>query len=78
MKKVKIGSVGLGRLGYEHASNLATKIPEAELTAICDIDAARVSPTATPIMRKCARIRNWTPSASSLLPSIIRSRSPWL
>lgn len=38
MKKVKIGSVGLGRLGYEHACNLATCVPGAELTAICDID----------------------------------------
>lgn len=30
MKKVvKIGSVGLGRLGYEHAKNIATSIPGA-------------------------------------------------
>lgn len=37
-KTVKIGTIGLGRLGYEHASNIATKVPGAELTAICDID----------------------------------------
>lgn len=27
MKTVKVGSVGLGRLGYEHAKNLATQVP---------------------------------------------------
>lgn len=37
MKKIKIGSVGLGRLGYEHAKNIATRIPEAELYALCDV-----------------------------------------
>lgn len=46
MKKIKIGSVGLGRLGYEHAVNIATKISQAELTALCDIDAARVDKVA--------------------------------
>ncbi len=46
MKKIKIGSVGLGRLGYEHATNIATKISQAELVAICDIDAARVAQVA--------------------------------
>ncbi|WP_087066379.1 Gfo/Idh/MocA family oxidoreductase [Intestinibacillus massiliensis] len=42
MKTVKIGSVGLGRLGYEHAKNIATRVPGAELTAICDVAADRV------------------------------------
>ncbi len=37
MKKIKIGSVGLGRLGYEHAKNIASLIPEAELLALCDV-----------------------------------------
>ncbi|MGE4549047.1 MAG: Gfo/Idh/MocA family oxidoreductase [Intestinibacillus sp.] len=46
MKTVKIGSVGLGRLGYEHASNIATRVPGAELTAICDVDAGRVKQVA--------------------------------
>lgn len=46
MKTVKIGSVGLGRLGYEHARNLATQIPGCELAAICDVDAARVKQVA--------------------------------
>ena len=40
MKKViKIGSVGLGRLGYEHAKNIATRIHCAQLTVTGDIDA---------------------------------------
>jgi len=46
MKTVKVGSVGLGRLGYEHATNLATKIPGAELVALCDLDAAKLKSTA--------------------------------
>lgn len=39
MKTVKLGSVGLGRLGYEHAKNIATSIPGVELVAICDVNA---------------------------------------
>ncbi len=35
MKKVKIGAVGLGRLGAVHATNIAHKIPNAELVAVC-------------------------------------------
>lgn len=46
MKKIKIGSIGLGRLGYEHACNIATKIPGAELTAICDMDEKRLAEAA--------------------------------
>ncbi|MTK14268.1 MAG: inositol 2-dehydrogenase [Clostridiaceae bacterium] len=40
--KIKIGSIGLGRLGYEHARNIATCVPGAELTAICDVDRKRL------------------------------------
>ena len=46
MKKIKIGSVGLGRLGYEHACNIANLVPGAELTALCDVDAVRVKEVA--------------------------------
>ena len=46
MKTVKGGSVGLGRLGYEHAKNLATQVPGCELAAICDVDANRVKEVA--------------------------------
>lgn len=46
MKKIKIGSIGLGRLGYEHAKNIATAVPGAELTAICDIDSVRLAQVA--------------------------------
>lgn len=35
MKKLRWGCIGLGRLGYEHATNLAQNIPESELIAIC-------------------------------------------
>ena len=37
MKKLKIGIVGLGRLGKVHAANIAYKISNAELTAACSI-----------------------------------------
>ena len=37
MKKLRIGIVGLGRLGKVHAQNIAYKIPNAELTAACSI-----------------------------------------
>lgn len=35
MEKVKLGIVGLGRLGREHAANINYNIINAELTAIC-------------------------------------------
>ena len=37
MKKVRIGIVGLGRLGRAHANNLAFSVPGAELTAACSV-----------------------------------------
>jgi myo-inositol 2-dehydrogenase/D-chiro-inositol 1-dehydrogenase len=37
MKKVKVGIVGLGRLGRQHAENLAFRIPGCELTAVCSV-----------------------------------------
>ena len=27
MKKLKIGIIGVGRLGYEHACNIAARVP---------------------------------------------------
>ena len=41
MKKVKVGIVGLGELGSVHANNLRFKIPNAELVAICGVEAER-------------------------------------
>ncbi|MCT4620858.1 MAG: inositol 2-dehydrogenase [Marinisporobacter sp.] len=37
MKKIKIGAVGLGRLGRQHAKNIAFRIPNAELLAVCSV-----------------------------------------
>jgi myo-inositol 2-dehydrogenase/D-chiro-inositol 1-dehydrogenase len=37
MKKVKIGIVGLGRLGKTHAENIAFRVPNCELKAVCSI-----------------------------------------
>ena len=42
MKTVKIGVVGLGRLGMEHVTNLSSRVPGAELTAVCDVNVQRV------------------------------------
>ena len=46
MKKIKIGAVGLGRLGYRHAENVAFKIPNAELVALCDLNEEKLNETA--------------------------------
>ncbi|MDR0561644.1 MAG: inositol 2-dehydrogenase [Spirochaetaceae bacterium] len=46
MDKVRIGSVGLGRLGLRHAENIAAKIQNAELVALCDVDNAKLTETA--------------------------------
>jgi myo-inositol 2-dehydrogenase/D-chiro-inositol 1-dehydrogenase len=46
MNKVRIGSVGLGRLGLQHAVNIASRIQGAELTAICDVDGPKLEQTA--------------------------------
>ena len=37
MKEIKVGIVGLGRLGAVHAENLAFKIPGCKLTAACSL-----------------------------------------
>ncbi len=37
MVKKKLGVIGLGRLGLEHAGNIHHNIPEAKLTAVCSI-----------------------------------------
>lgn len=37
MEKVKLGIVGLGRLGKKHAKDIAFKIPNAELKAVCSV-----------------------------------------
>lgn len=37
MPEVRVGIVGLGTLGSRHGRNLATRIPQAELCAICSV-----------------------------------------
>jgi myo-inositol 2-dehydrogenase/D-chiro-inositol 1-dehydrogenase len=46
MKNVRIGSVGLGRLGLAHAENIANRVRNAELAAICDVDQKKLNETA--------------------------------
>ena len=38
MNDVGVGVVGLGRMGYMHAYNLAWRTPRAKLVAVCDVD----------------------------------------
>ena len=38
MNDVGIGVVGLGRMGYMHAYNIAWRTPRAKLAAVCDMD----------------------------------------
>lgn len=38
MKKLRIGQIGLGRLGSLHALNLVQKIPHAELATVCSLN----------------------------------------
>lgn len=42
MEKIRIGSIGLGRLGYEHAVNIASRVPGAKLKALCDVNKERL------------------------------------
>ncbi len=44
--RVKLGTVGLGRLGLRHAENIAARIEGAELYAICDTDTSRLNSVA--------------------------------
>lgn len=46
MKKLKIGIIGVGRLGYEHACNIANRVPACELVAISDANIARAKEVA--------------------------------
>ena len=46
MKKLKVGVIGVGRLGYEHACNIANRVPGMELVAICDGNAPRAEEVA--------------------------------
>ncbi len=44
--RVRVGVVGLGRLGKVYASNLAWQIPQVELVAVCDTRAETLSKVA--------------------------------
>jgi inositol 2-dehydrogenase len=40
VRRLKVGLIGLGRLGRVYARDLATRIPETRLVAVADVDAA--------------------------------------
>lgn len=42
MEKIKLGIIGIGNMGSAHVANIMSgKVPNVELTAICDIDKAK-------------------------------------
>ena len=43
---IRIGAIGLGRLGFQHAYNLRFAIPGVELVALCDANAEKLHATA--------------------------------
>lgn len=43
---IKIGHIGLGRLGLQHAKNLSQKIRGIKLEALCDLDEKKLKETA--------------------------------
>jgi inositol 2-dehydrogenase len=46
MRKLGIGVLGVGEMGKRHAENLRRLVPEAQLVAVADADAARASKVA--------------------------------
>lgn len=46
MKTLKVGIIGVGRLGYEHASNIQFRVPGMELVAISDANMDRAKQAA--------------------------------
>lgn len=44
--KLRVGAIGLGRMGYLHAENLALRIGNAKLVAVCDLNADRAKDVA--------------------------------
>lgn len=43
---IRIGAIGLGRLGFQHAFNLRFAIANAQLLALCDVNEDRLNKTA--------------------------------
>jgi myo-inositol 2-dehydrogenase / D-chiro-inositol 1-dehydrogenase len=46
MRKLGMGVVGVGEMGKRHAENLRRLVPQAQLLAVADVDAARASKVA--------------------------------
>lgn len=41
LDKIKIAVIGVGSMGSSHARDIATRLPDARLAAVCDTDSAR-------------------------------------
>ena len=69
-KKVKIALIGAGNIANTHLESYQ-KVPDAEIYAICDIDADRLKETAD---KMCIRDRATEASAVCVRPSITLCR----
>ena len=56
MSKIKLGIIGLGRLGRNHAANIHYRIPNAELTAICSAVEEELNEVKTEMQPKYATL----------------------
>ena len=63
MKKLKVGVIGVGRLGYEHACNIANRVPGME--------PSWVSKRLIQILQQCAQIPKWKQSQSLQTPLLM-------
>lgn len=50
---IRFGHIGLGRLGYQHAKNLSSKISNASLVALCDIDERKLNEVVEELSVEC-------------------------
>ena len=75
-RRIKVGLVGLGRLGRIYARDLATRIPETRLVAVADPDEEALAdvsatydarPHASP--ERCSRTPRSRPSSSPARPT---------
>ncbi len=65
MKDVRIGIIGLGRLGLRHAENLAFRVGGARLEAVCALEPDRVA----------AALRDWgVPRGYGRFDDMLRDR----
>ena len=51
MEKLRIASIGVGRMGICHAETVALRVPDAELVTVCDLNEELARSTAQMCIR---------------------------